>query len=149
MALTRYEPSFLNYIRDHLNQLQENDVFPSLFGEESNVVTSDWRPSVDIREEKDNYVFLADIPGVDPDEIEVNTENDTLTIKGERKQESKEEKEGYKRVERVSGSFYRRFALPADADAEKIKAKSKHGVLEIKIPKSSKSKAHKIPVSKS
>ena len=79
--------------------------------------------------------MLADIPGVDPEDIEVNMENGILSIKGERKSEHTEEKEGYKRIERAYGSFHRRFTLPESADPESIKAKSKHGSLEIVIPK--------------
>lgn len=146
MPLTKYEPQHMwEYFKDHLNQLQGDDFFPSIFGD-SNIVTSNWRPSVDIKEEDDCYVFIADIPGVDPKDIEVNAENNSLTIKGEKKEESKEEKNGYKHVERSTGTFYRRFSLPSSADTDKIEAKSKNGVLEIRIPKTEKVKAHKIPV---
>ncbi len=147
MSLIQYEPiSALTKLRDQLNKLYEPDFFPSLWGEESNIVTSNWTPSVDIKEEDDQFVFLADIPGVDPKDIEVTSENGTLTIKGERKTESEEEHEGYKRVERSHGSFYRRFSLPDSADTKQINAKSKNGVLEIYIPKTEKVKAHKISV---
>jgi HSP20 family protein len=80
-------------------------------------------------------VLHADLPGVKPEEIEVNMEAGVLTIKGEKKTEAKTEKEGYKRVERTYGSFYRRFSLPDSANPEAISAKTKHGVLEIIIPK--------------
>jgi HSP20 family protein len=90
---------------------------------------------VDIREDKDAYVLHADVPGVDPKDIEVHMENGVLTIRGERKSETKEERENYKRVERVRGTFYRRFTLPDTADADKISAKSVNGVLEVRIPK--------------
>lgn len=147
MSLVRYEPlSMLNYLRDQMNRMHEPDLFPSLLGEESNIVTSSWMPSVDIKEEEDAYVFLADIPGVDPRDIEVTAEGGALTIKGERKTESEEERKGYKRVERSYGSFYRRFSLPDAADSEHIEAKSKNGVLEIRIPKTEKVKARKITV---
>jgi HSP20 family protein len=73
-------------------------------------------------------------------------ENGILTIKGQRKSESKDEREGYKRIERQWGSFYRRFSLPDSADAEKINAKCKNGVLEIVIPKQEKIAPRKINV---
>ena len=99
------------------------------------MATSDWIPAVDIKEEDKRFLIVADVPGVDPDKIEVHMEHGMLSIKGERHEEHKEEKEGYKRVERIHGSFHRRFNLPDTADAEGITAKSRNGTLEISIPK--------------
>jgi HSP20 family protein len=153
MKLTRYEPwsllsndtGVLNRLRNQLNQMFEHE-WPTFDGEGAEIVTSNWSPSVDIKEENDKYVFIADIPGVDPKDIEVTAENGTLTIKGDRENEKKEEKKDYKRVERSWGSFYRRFSLPDNADADKIDAKSKNGVLEISIPKSESAKPRKIAI---
>jgi len=146
MLLTEYEPlNLLNRLQQQFNNL--NWQLPAKLGdEESNIVTSRWIPAVDIKEEDDRFIFLADIPGVDPKDIEVTAENGTLTIKGERKAESKEEREGYKRIERSYGSYYRRFSLPDSADAENIKANSKNGVLELVIPKHEVGKARRITV---
>ena len=81
-------------------------------------------PAVDIREDAERFVIAADVPGVDPEDIELTMENGVLTIKGERTLEAKDEGDnGYRRVERVYGSFYRRFTLPDTADAEAISAK--------------------------
>jgi HSP20 family protein len=116
-------------------------------GDESgSVVTSDWSPAVDIKEDENGFTIVADIPGVDPKDIDVHMENGMLTIKGERESEKKEEKEGYKRIERSYGSFYRRFSMPDSADADKIKAESKNGVLQISIPKQEKVQPRKISV---
>ena len=103
--------------------------------EDTNVSTSSWMPAVDIQEEGDRFVLHADIPGVDPKDIEITMENGVLTIRGERTLQNEEEQKNFKRIERVHGSFYRRFTLPDTADAEKISASGKHGVLEIVIPK--------------
>ncbi len=92
-------------------------------------------PAVDVHEEKDRFVVRADLPGVKPDEIEITAEKGILTLRGERKSEKSENAEGYERVERVSGSFTRRFALPENVQADAIKAKFTHGVLEVSIPK--------------
>ncbi len=92
-------------------------------------------PAVDVHEEKERFVVHADLPGVKPEEIEVTAEKGILTLRGERKTEKSENAEGYERVERVSGSFTRRFALPENVQADAIKAKFTHGVLEISIPK--------------
>lgn len=138
MTLTRYQPwSLLDQMRKEMERHS---------AEGSSMATSDWVPAVDIKEEEDRFVILADIPGVDPNDIDVHMENGMLTIKGEKETEKKEEKEGYKRVERSFGSFYRRFSLPDTADAEKISAKSKHGVLEVVIPKQQKVQPRKISV---
>jgi HSP20 family protein len=101
---------------------------------------------VDIKEENDKFVLHADIPGVKPEAIDISMENGVLTVKGEKKTEATTEQEGYKRVERSFGSFYRRFSLPDTADAEAISAKSKHGVLEIVIPKRAAVQPKKINV---
>lgn len=148
MALVNYEPwSLLDRFQQQLNQLGYSD--KALAGSDndfSNVVTSHWRPAVDIKEETDRFLITADLPGVDPKDIEITMENGILTIKGERLSEASEEKEGFKRVERVSGTFYRRFSLPDTADAERIEAKGKDGVLQITLPKHEKVQPRKIEV---
>ena len=142
MTLTRYEPwNLLDQMR------REMDRALDVRGDEgSSVATSDWVPAVDIKEEKDGFVIIADIPGVDPKDIEVHMENGMLTIKGEKESEKKEEREGYKRVERSYGSFYRRFSLPDTADAEKIMARSNNGVLEVTTGKQEQVQPRKISV---
>lgn len=92
-------------------------------------------PPVDVHEEKERFVVRADLPGVKPEDIEVTAEKGVLTLRGERKSEKRENGEGYERIERVSGSFTRRFALPENVQADSIKAKFAHGVLEVGIPK--------------
>lgn len=130
MAIARYEPwSLLTQLQRELERSAADN------SGEGSISTAEWAPAVDIKEESDKFVLHADIPGVKPEEIEVNMEAGVLTIKGEKKSEAKTEKEGYKRVERTYGSFYRRFSLPDTANAEAISAKSKNGVLEIIIPK--------------
>jgi len=146
MALVRYEPwNLFNQLQSEINRLFEAR---TAAGSEDNstVVTSHWMPAVDIREERDRFVLFADIPGVDPKDIEVTMENGVLTIRGERKLESEEEMEGYKRVERARGTFYRRFGLPDSADPERISARGKNGVLEVTIPKHERVQPRKIAV---
>jgi HSP20 family protein len=113
----------------------------------SNVVTSEWVPAVDVKEEPNRFLILADIPGVDPKDLEITMENGVLTIKGERAEEAQEEREGYTRMERVRGTFYRRFTLPDTAESERISAKTKNGVLELVIPKHERVQPRKISVS--
>ncbi|MCC5791163.1 MAG: Hsp20/alpha crystallin family protein [Legionellaceae bacterium] len=99
------------------------------------VDTGTWAPAVDIKEEKDKFLVIADIPGVAKEDINISLENSVLTLHGERKSEIKEEKNGYFRTERIQGQFYRRFSLPQTADENQISAKYKQGVLEITVPK--------------
>ena len=142
MTLMRYEPwNLLDQMRREMDRAVDTRT-----DEGSSVATSDWVPAVDIREENDSFVIVADIPGVDPKDIEVRMESGMLTIKGEKESEKKEEREGYKRVERSYGSFYRRFSLPDTADAEMITAKSNNGVLEVRIGKQEQVQPRKIAV---
>ena len=136
MAITRNSPWQVHggNVHDEIR-----NVFDRFFnGEEtdqSNVVTSQWTPRVDIKEEDTRFVIFADIPGVDPKDIEITMEKGILSIKGERKAEANEQNGKLTRTERSHGSFYRRFALPDVADAEGIKAAGRNGVLEVSIPK--------------
>lgn len=101
----------------------------------SAVTAADWRPAVDIVEEKARFVLRADLPGVDREAIDVSMEDGFLTITGERAAEDRGEVDGIERYERVTGRFFRRFSLPETADAEGIKARMRNGILEIDIPK--------------
>ena len=105
-----------------------------------------WVPAVDIFEEQERFIVRADLPGVDPDDIEVNMENGVLTVSGERKNEERSEFEGVSRIERISGRFLRRFTLPDTADADAIKAKCRNGILEISIPKQAAVQPRRIAV---
>lgn len=145
MSLVRYQPwNSIEQLRREMGRMLEGHHLPAEEG--SSIATSDWVPAVDIKETEKEFIIHADIPGVDSDDIDVHMEDGMLTIKGERESETKEEREGYKRIERQRGSFYRRFSLPDTANADKISAKSKNGVLEITIPKQEKAQARKIEV---
>lgn len=147
MSLVRYEPwNLLGRFNNEVGRLYEDRLFGRSDSDGSKVVTSHWSPAVDIREESDSFVLHADVPGVDPKDIDISMEEGVLIIKGERARQSDEEKNGYKRVERVRGSFYRRFSLPETADAERITAKSDNGVLTVTIPKQEKAQPRRIPV---
>ena len=108
--------------------------------------TKAWTPAVDISEDENRYLIRADLPGVDPKDIDVNLEADELTLRGERKEEKEEKGKNWQRTERFHGEFYRRFRLPESADPEHIEAHSDKGVLEIVIPKQPKTQPRKIAV---
>jgi HSP20 family protein len=146
MAITRYRPwPASGGLQDEMKQ-----VFERFFGDDgsdqSDVVTSQWAPRVDIKEEDKRFLILADIPGVDPADIEVNMDKGVLSIKGERSSEGKEESARFTRVERSRGVFHRRFALPDSADADGITATGRHGVLEIAIPKKPETTPRRISI---
>jgi len=115
-------------------------------GDGSSVVTSQWTPRVDIREEDGRFVIQADLPGVDPADVEILMDKGILSIKGERKNEFDDSDEHYSRIERRYGIFHRRFALPDSADAEGITAEGRNGVLEISIPKRPETTPRRIQV---
>lgn len=124
-----YDDDFARFMTDFFRPMLQEE-------EGSSVLTSAWSPSVDIEEQDKQYVVRADVPGIDPKDIEVTMDNGVLTIKGERESESKKEGKDYKRVERMHGSFQRRFTLPEDVDPKTIEAKGRNGVLEITLHKS-------------
>jgi HSP20 family protein len=105
-----------------------------------------WTPPVDIFEDADGILLKVELPEVDAKEVEINLQGNTLTLRGERKLERAEQKDGYSRIERWSGSFLRSFTLPTSVDVEKITAESKDGVLRISLPKKAETKPRQIPV---
>lgn len=143
MNIRRYEPW-------SLFDLMQRDMTPFMRRtgvlSEADNTAADWVPAVDIIEEKDRFVLKADVPGVDPADIEVSMDAGVLSVSGERHSETSEESEGLKRTERVSGKFYRRFMLPETADADRISAKSSNGILEVTIPKQPVVQAKRISV---
>ncbi len=152
MTVMRYDP--WNTLRDLQSDLER--IFGpgsgragamGRYNEENGETASNWLPAVDIREDEDSYLVQVDLPGVSPDDIDVAMEsNGLLTIKGQRHPDSSDESGDWKRVERVRGTFFRRFTLPENVDADSIQARSRHGVLEITVPKRREEPAKRIKV---
>jgi len=105
-----------------------------------------WWPRVDVIEDAGNFVVLLDVPGVDPQAIEVTTEANILSVSGKRDGETQDEKTNTRIRERVTGEFRRSFRLPTGADTDAISANGKHGVLEILIPMKAEVQPRQIPV---
>jgi HSP20 family protein len=103
-------------------------------------------PRVDVSETKNLVIVKAEIPGLDPKELEILVRGNTLIIEGERKEEKEEKDENYHRVERYYGSFSREIPIPAEVVADKIQASYKNGVLKIELPKSETAKKQKIKI---
>jgi HSP20 family protein len=141
--MTIYHPwGNLGHLQREMSRLFE----PGLPSGNDEFSSSDWTPAVDVKEEEDQFLIQADLPGVDPKDIELHIEKGVLSISGERESEARQEQAGYKRVERTHGSFYRRFSLPDHVDTDNIKAASHHGVLEITIPKKAVEQPRKITI---
>jgi HSP20 family protein len=144
MTVIRYEPfGFVNRLHRDLDRLLGSS---AALADDAAAVTSDWLPAVDIKEEAEGFVIHADVPGVDPKDIDVTLEKGILTIRGQRKSEAREEQDGYRRVERISGQFFRRFSLPDAAAQDGVEAKYVNGVLEVRIPKQPQVQPRRIKV---
>ena len=151
MSIVRYrqwpgQASLQNEMKQAFDRLFEGSLFDQTGSDDSSVVTSQWVPRVDVKEENDRFVLYADLPGIDPNDIEVSMDKGLLTIKGERSSETSEQTDRFSRIERRYGSFHRRFALPDSADPEGIQAHGRIGVLEITIPKRPESAPRRIQV---
>ena len=127
MTIVRYEPWAL------VNRFQRQ--LDRALGEVADSASVSWIPHVDVREEAERFVVVADVPGVEGKDLEITADKGVLTIKGQRHSDKKASKDGFESVERGSGTFLRRFTLPESVDAEAIKASHVNGVLEIAIPK--------------
>lgn len=141
--LTKYRP-FNEFDQLAKSLALFDEPFSRIFGEGSNA--KPWTPPVDIHETDHELVLKADVPDVKPEDIEVNFENGTLTLKGKREFEKKEEGKGYHRIERNYGTFVRAFSLPETIDPEKLTAGYKDGVLTITIGKKEVAKPRTVKV---
>jgi HSP20 family protein len=142
-TITRWEPfRGVNTLQDQFNRLF-NDVFDRK-GEESSLTA--WAPAVDIYETEHELVVKADLPEVDPKDLDIRVENNILTIRGERKFEKKVNEDNYLRVERAYGSFARSFTLANTVNSDAIKADYQNGVLTLTIPKREEAKPKQIKV---
>jgi len=144
MNVIRYEPwRFVSRLQQDLDRLLGTSAGAA---DDTSAVTTDWIPAVDIKEEANGFLIHADVPGVEPKDIDVTLENGILTIRGQRRVEAREERDGYRRIERVSGHFFRRFSLPDTAAPDGVQAKHSNGVLEVRIPKQPQVQPRRIKV---
>jgi len=106
----------------------------------------EWLPSLDVAETKNEIVVKAEVPGLEPKDIDISLSDGLLTIKGEKKQEREEKEENYHLVERSYGSFTRSIRLPNEVQSDKINASYKNGVLKVVLPKSEEAKKKEIKI---
>ena len=147
MAIIRWDPfRDMVTLKERMNRLFE-DYYPAR-KEERDMVASTWAPAVDIYETENELVLSAELPGIEDEDIEIKVEDNTLTLKGQRKFEKETKEENYHRIERSYGSFMRSFTLPAYIDQDKIEAQHDQGVLKITMPKKMESKPRNVMVLK-
>ena len=148
MTMIRWQP-FPNRvsIQDRMNRIFD-EAFRGQRGadEDEWALGGNWAPAVDIFEQGDNIVLKAELPGIDPGDVDIRVENNVLTLRGERKFESEVKREDCHRVERAYGSFSRSFTLPNVVDTEKIKADYKDGVLQVTLPQKEEAKPKQISI---
>lgn len=144
MTLMRWKPfGDLVSMHDKINRLFK-DAFND-FDQGSDPLTS-WYPATDIFETKDDYVFKLEVPGLSKDDVNIELNDNTLTIKGEKKEEKEIKKENYHRIESSSGKFSRSFTLPRNIDTKKVNAHMENGILELRVAKAEDKKAKAIPI---
>ena len=141
---TLFSPfALLREVTDWMDQVFEGGDMPVRRGGERM-----WAPAIELRERDNNLVVVADLPGIDQNDVKVEIDNSMLVIQGERKREVQEERGGIRRSERVYGTFYRAIPLPENAKLDQAKADFKNGVLEVTIPvEQAQSTRRQIPVS--
>lgn len=139
--------------RDTMTNLRRlNSVLDEAFSswpfqsEENGALTSSWLPACDVFEDKDAVKIVAEIPGVDPEDVKISLENNLLTIRGEKKQQAEEKTERVHRYERSYGAFERTFSLPTTVDPDRIAAAYEQGILTVSIPKAERARPREIPV---
>lgn len=145
-TLIRWQPvRELSSLRERMDRLFDEARGGGWFGEEG-LASGVWIPPVDVFETNDSVVLKADLPEVNQDEVDISVQNNTLTIRGERKAEKEVKEKNFYRMERSYGSFSRSFSLPPTVDADRIEASFSNGVLTMTLPKREQSKPKQIKV---
>jgi len=151
MAIVRWEPfRDLAGLQDRMNRLFDESFRGLTRGgaaEEDWALGGTWAPAVDIYEQEGHIVLKAELPGIDPKDVDIRLENNVLTLRGERRVDNDVQRDSYHRVERAYGSFTRSFTLPSVVDQEHIKADYKDGVLKVTLPKREEAKPKQISIS--
>jgi len=147
MAIQRTDPfRDLFQLQDQLFKTFDSAVRGGRVAQGEQGLTGAWTPLVDVFEDADGVTLKVELPEVDANEVDLHVEDNTLTLRGERKLEQTVSENGYQRLERAYGSFQRSFALPPTIDAEHISAESKDGVLRVRLPKRAETKPRQIKV---
>jgi HSP20 family protein len=150
MAISRYRDPVGGFFGlQRLNRILDEAFGGPSFPEQGNVITSTLFAPTDVSEDENSLQISMELPGVEPDNVRLSLENNTLTIRGEKRQQIDENNERVHRFERVYGVFERTFVLPSTVDADKIEARFENGVLLVRIPKSERARPREIRVNTS
>jgi HSP20 family protein len=145
MAVVKWDPlRDLLSIQDRMNRLFEQTLSRSRT--EEGIAASTWSPAVDIYETPDTIFMKADLPGLSREDVEIQLQDNTLSLRGERRFARDVQQENYLRIERAYGAFQRNFTLPATVQQDKIRAVFRNGVLELTLPKAEEAKSKKIAI---
>src|SRR5215216_2080988 len=148
VTIVRWEPfRELSSLQTEMNRLFNAAFEGSSGGTSATGAARRWTPAMDLLETDDQFVLRADLPGLAEDDVNVELEDNVLTVSGERKSEHESRREGYYRIERASGSFQRSLTLPEGVNADAIEASFDKGVLEVRIPKPEERKPRKVAIS--
>jgi HSP20 family protein len=146
MALVRWEPvRELSSIQNEMNRLFNTFFDTPTPGNGGNTLRR-WIPAMDLVETEDHFVLKADLPGLTEGDVNIEVEDNVLTVSGERKAEHEDKREGYVRVERAFGAFRRSLTLPEGVDPESVTASFSNGVLEVRIPKPEERKPRRVAI---
>lgn len=150
MAIVRWEPfRDLLTLQDRMNRLFDESFRGANRGADDDwALGGSWAPAVDIYEQNGNIELKAELPGIDPKDVDIRVENNVLTLRGERRIDDEVKRESYHRVERAYGAFSRSFTLPTVVDTEKIQAEYKDGVLRLVLPKKEEAKPRQIQITR-
>ncbi len=147
MAIVRWDPfRDLLTLQERMNKLFDESYRGRAGSEDDWALGGAWAPAVDIYEQGSDLVLKAELPGVDPKDVDVRLENNTLTLRGERKFDNEIKRESYHRIERSYGAFSRSFTLPSTVDQNHIKAEYRDGVLRVTLPKREEAKPKQIAI---
>lgn len=147
MAIVRWDPfRDVMTLQERMNHLFDQALSRTRLDDEEGLTASMWSPAVDIYETADSIVMKAELPGVHREHIDIHVEDNTLTLKGERKFEREVKEENYLRIERSYGAFQRAFNLPTGVQQDKIRAVFKDGVLEVTLPKAEEAKPKHVKI---
>lgn len=146
--LTRYQPSAapVSNLRREMDRIF-NELIPFSWRlDDSETGMSRWTPTTDMMETDNEYLVEVELPGLTKNDIQINCQDNVLSIEGERRQENREENPGYLRTERSYGAFKRSIILPTSILEDKVKATFKNGILKVTVPKAEKSKRKAVPI---
>ncbi|HEY8041867.1 MAG TPA: Hsp20/alpha crystallin family protein [Polyangiaceae bacterium] len=138
--LTRWDPF------EEIARLQDQMTRWLGTGSEPGSLRGGYAPPVDIFEDKDAFLLKVEVPGMKSNDVHVSVENGVLTVRGERKLEQEDKRDGYTRIERAYGSFVRSFSLPKTVDGEHLEAEMHDGVLSIRLPKQAAPEPKRVPI---